>query len=57
MENKPRLSIIVPIYNAEKYIDNCMRSIVAQTFTDYEIILVNDGSTDNSDAIKLRTAV
>ncbi len=51
MENKPRLSIIVPIYNAEKYIDNCMRSIVAQTFTDYEIILVNDGSTDNSDAI------
>lgn len=51
MENKPELSIIVPIYNAEKFIDNCMRSIYAQTFTDYEIILVNDGSTDHSDEI------
>ena len=51
MENNPKLSIIVPIYNAEKYIDNCMRSIYAQTFTDYEIILVNDGSTDDSNAI------
>lgn len=51
MENNPKLSIVVPIYNAEKYIDNCMHSIGAQTFTDYEIILVNDGSTDNSDAI------
>lgn len=51
MENNPKLSIIVPIYNAEKYIDNCMRSIYAQSFSDYEIILVNDGSADNSAAI------
>jgi len=51
MENNPRLSIIVPIYNAEKYIDNCMRSIYDQTFTDYEIILVNDGSSDKSGEI------
>ena len=46
MQNK--LSIIVPVYNAEKFIDRCMRSIYAQTFKDYEIILVNDGSKDNS---------
>ena len=44
----PRISIIVPIYNAEKYIDRCMKAIYSQTFKDYEIILVNDGSTDNS---------
>lgn len=43
-----KLSIIVPVYNAEKFIDRCMQSIYAQTFTDYEIILVNDGSKDNS---------
>lgn len=46
MQNK--ISIIVPVYNAEKYLDRCMQSIYAQTFTDYEIILVNDGSKDNS---------
>jgi glycosyltransferase involved in cell wall biosynthesis len=44
----PKISVIVPIYNAEKYIDRCMESIYAQSFTDYEIILVNDGSKDNS---------
>ena len=43
-----KISIIVPIYNAEKYIERCVKSIYEQTFTDYEIILVNDGSTDNS---------
>ena len=48
MENKPALSIIVPLYNAEKFIDRCMSSILAQTMTDYEVILVNDGSTDRS---------
>ena len=51
MENSVKISIIVPIYNAEKFIDRCMQSIYAQTFSDYEIILVNDGSTDNSDEI------
>ena len=49
MQNK--ISIIVPVYNAEKYIDRCIKSIYSQTFTDYEIILVNDGSTDNSLAL------
>lgn len=51
MESRPKLSIIVPVFNAERFIDRCMKSIYAQTFTDYEIILVNDGSTDKSDEI------
>lgn len=42
------ISIIIPLYNAEKEISRCMESIYKQTFTDYEIILVNDGSVDNS---------
>lgn len=46
-----KISIIVPVYNAEKYIDRCIKSIYAQTFTDYEIILVNDGSKDDSLAL------
>ena len=51
MKRNPEISIIVPVYNAEKYLDGCMRSILSQTFSDYEVILVNDGSTDNSAAI------
>ena len=51
MENNPAISIIIPIYNAEKHIERCMRSVYAQSFSDYEIILVNDGSTDNSAAM------
>ena len=46
--NKPIITIIIPIYNAANCIDRCITSIYTQTFTDYEIILVNDGSTDNS---------
>lgn len=42
------LSIIVPVYNVEQYLDRCFQSIDAQTFQDYEVIVVNDGSTDNS---------
>lgn len=44
----PYLSIIVPVYNKENYIDACIESIFGQSFTDFELILVNDGSTDNS---------
>ena len=43
-----RFSIIIPVYNAEKYIDRLLTSIKNQTFQDYELIIVNDGSTDNS---------
>lgn len=42
----PEISIIVPVYKVEKYLDTCVRSILAQTFTDFELILVDDGSPD-----------
>lgn len=42
------ISIIVPVYNAEKYIDRCIRSVLLQTFNDFELILVDDGSSDAS---------
>lgn len=45
--NTPRLSIIVPVYNVEKYIHSCINSILNQHFSDFELILVDDGSTDN----------
>ena len=44
----PKVSIIVPVYNVEKYIDKCLNSLVNQTLVDIEIIVVNDGSKDNS---------
>ena len=47
----PKLSVIVPVYNTEKYLRECIDRILAQTFTDFELILVNDGSTDGSGAI------
>ena len=43
----PKLSVIVPVYNVKKYLIECLNSILSQTFTDFELILVNDGSTDN----------
>ena len=51
MQNKPLISIIVPVYNVEPYIRQCLNSILAQTFTDFEAVLVDDGSTDKSGAI------
>lgn len=44
----PTISIIVPVYNVEDYISKCISSILKQTFSDFELIIVNDGSTDNS---------
>lgn len=46
-----KVSVIVPVYNVEKYINRCIDSLINQTFTDLEIILVNDGSLDNSGKI------
>lgn len=43
-----KVSIIMPLYNAEKYVDKAMRSILNQSFTDFELIVINDGSIDNS---------
>ena len=45
---RPMVSIIVPIYNAEQYLRRCVDSILNQEYTDYELLLVNDGSTDAS---------
>jgi glycosyltransferase involved in cell wall biosynthesis len=47
----PKISIIVPVYNTEKYLRPCLDSIKAQTFSDFEAVLVDDGSTDQSGAI------
>ena len=44
----PKFSIIIPVYNVEKYLVECLESIVNQSFKDFEVICVNDGSTDNS---------
>ena len=47
----PKISVIVPVYNAEKYFHRCIDSILAQTFTNFELLLINDGSKDNSGRI------
>ena len=50
-EKAPLLSIIVPVYKVESYLPKCIDSILAQTFTDFELILVDDGSPDNCPAL------
>ena len=47
----PLISVIIPVYKCEKYLENCVDSILNQTFSDFEIILVDDGSPDNSGKI------
>ena len=47
----PKVSVLVPIYNVEKYLDECLASLAKQTLKDIEIICINDGSTDNSPKI------
>ena len=47
----PKISIIVPIYKVEKYINKCIESILNQTFEDFELILVDDGSPDKCGGI------
>ena len=44
----PKVSIIVPVYNVEKYLEKCLDSLINQTLKDIEIICINDGSLDNS---------
>jgi len=54
--NRPLVSIVIPVYNAEKYLGYCLNSVMSQTYTQLEIILINDGSTDGSLAICQRYA-
>lgn len=49
--NTPKISVIVPVYNVEQYLPRCIDSILAQTFTDFELLLIDDGSPDNSGKI------
>ena len=51
LKSKVMFSIIVPIYNTEQYLEECLDSVLAQEYSDYECVLVNDGSTDQSSAI------
>ena len=51
MTQNPLISIIVPVYNAEKYIEKCLNSLLAQTYPNIEILCTNDCSTDNSASI------
>ena len=51
MPASPCISVIMSVYNAEKYVGDCIRSILGQTFTDFEFIIINDASTDSSPEI------
>ena len=51
---QPAISVLIPVYNAEKYLEDCLQSVANQTFKDFEIICLNDGSTDGSAEILKR---
>ena len=51
MNNNPKISIIVPVYNVEQYLPRCIDSILNQSFADFELLLIDDGSTDQSGEI------
>ena len=48
IKNTPLVSVIMPVYNAEKYLEEAIKSVLSQTFTNFEFLIFNDGSTDNS---------
>ena len=50
-EHKVSISVVVTCYNYGKYLERCLNSVLAQTYKDYEIIVINDGSTDNTDEV------
>ena len=51
MNNEPKISVIVPVYKAEAYLERCINSLLVQTFADFEVLLVDDGSPDDSGKI------
>ena len=55
--HQPKVTIVIPVYNTENYLDKCLSSVVNQTFSDIKVIIVNDGSTDNSLEICKKYAV
>ena len=52
-ERMRKISVIVPVYNAEKYLDRCIGSILAQTFRDFEWVIGDDGSVDETKGLSL----
>ena len=51
MEVHAQISVIVPVYNAGQHLDRCIKSILCQSFVDFELLLINDGSSDDSASI------
>ena len=51
MNQSPKISVIVPIFKAEKYLKRCIDSILAQTFPDFELLLVDDGSPEDRKSV------
>ncbi len=54
IESSPIVTVLMPVYNAEKYLAEAIDSILNQTFTNYELLIINDGSTDKSEEINLK---
>ena len=53
MQTNPLVTVLMPVYNAEKYLSEAIDSILAQTYKNFEFLIINDGSTDRSESIIL----